>query len=150
MDIYILVHKKKQLNIYEALLTYNGSVFLMLWHICGNTVATKINSLQPQRLQATQWRRRDSNPRPEVLIHTFLRVQSIDSFRIIVSNRQPVLCQFDQYSSKQTSNGSVQHILLGLNRVNSTQEMLLGDAVCYYAATAKLLFDLSVIFTEMC
>lgn len=26
--------------------------------------------------------------------------------------------------------------------------MLLGDAVCYYAATAKLLFDLSVIFTE--
>lgn len=26
--------------------------------------------------------------------------------------------------------------------------MLLGDAECYYAATAKLLFVLSVIFTE--
>lgn len=28
--------------------------------------------------------------------------------------------------------------------------MLLGDAECYYAATAKLLFDLPVIINLMC
>ena len=39
----------------------------------GDIGATKIKSLQPHRLKAQIWRRRDSNPRPEVLILALLR-----------------------------------------------------------------------------